>query len=136
GGRRRKCEVPPFYPRIFRKVLAGVLVSQNGCARSVQPFIPIGVVEVPVRVDQVLDWIGANARESVGNLRAGAGKSGIANKLTVATGKHGDIASSAHQNAHVVAESLHCDRGAGCSFSCFFYETGGRHRVRKGKDTT
>src|SRR5262249_29373008 len=99
GGRRRKCEVPALYTRVLRKVLAGVLMGKDRCAGRVQPFIPVRVVEVPVRVDEVFDGVGANARRSVGNLRPGSCKTGVDEKLTVATGEDGDVAPGTHQDA-------------------------------------
>ena len=48
-------------------MLAGVLMGQNCRPSGVQPFIPIGMVEVPVSVDKVLNRVRANALESFGN---------------------------------------------------------------------
>src|SRR5215831_8545720 len=64
GGRRRKCEVPALYTRVLRKVLAGVLMGKDRRAGRVQPFVPVRVIEVPMRVEEVFDGIGANACKS------------------------------------------------------------------------
>src|SRR5215467_2530136 len=101
GRRRRKCEVPSFYPCVLRKMLPCVLMGQYCCAGRMQPFISVRVVEVPMRIDKVLDWVGANARKSVGNFRPCAGESGIDQEFTVATGEDRDVASSPHQDVYV-----------------------------------
>src|SRR5262249_18748402 len=133
--RRRKCEVPALYTRVLRKVLAGVLMGKDRCAGRVQPFIPVRVVEVPVRVDEVFDGVGANARRSVGNLRPGSCKTGVDEKLTVATGEDGDVAPGTHQDAYIAPKSLYRNRGTRRLFSRLLYEAGGRHRIRAGEDT-
>jgi hypothetical protein len=82
------------------------------------PFIPVGMVEVPMSVDEVLDWIGTNLTESVADFWPGAGKTSVDQKLTVATGKNGNIPTCSHENAYVATEFLNRDRtGRGC-FPC------------------
>jgi hypothetical protein len=105
-------------------MLAGVLMSQNSRPSGVQPFIPIGVVEVPVSIDKVLDWIGANVR--FGNLRTSTSKSGIDEELTVAAREDSDISTSTHENAYVPAQPLDGDRGP-CGFVPRF-----PHETRRG----
>ena len=60
GGRGREGKVPPLNSRRCREVLSRVRVRENNCTRGVQPFVAIGVVKVPMRVDEVLDRIGAD----------------------------------------------------------------------------
>jgi hypothetical protein len=36
-------------------------MGNNGCPFRIQPLIAVRVIEVPMRVDQVLDWIAAEA---------------------------------------------------------------------------
>ena len=60
GGRGREGEVPTLNSRRGREMLSRVRVSENNCARGVQLFVAIGVVKVPMRVDEVLDRIGAD----------------------------------------------------------------------------
>src|SRR5215470_15451394 len=95
-------------------MLAGVLMRQNSRPSGVQPFIPVGMVEVPVSVDKVLDWIGANARESFGNLRTSTCKSGIDEELTVSAGEDSDISTSTHENVYVPAQPLDDDSRTRC----------------------
>jgi len=60
GWRGRKGELPALRSRRVGEVLACVRVRKNGCPRGVHPFVAIGVVKVPMRVDQVLDWVGTD----------------------------------------------------------------------------
>jgi hypothetical protein len=79
---------------------------------------------MPVRIDEVLNWIGANASESIRDFGTCASKTRVDEELTVPTGKYGDISTSAHENAYVAAQSLDGDSGA-CGFvPRFLYETG------------
>jgi hypothetical protein len=78
-----------------------------------QPFVAVGVVEVPVCVDEVPDGIGAKRRKRVIDLWTGAGKASVDEELTVATGEDRDISASAHQDAYVAPKFLDSD-GAGC----------------------
>ena len=47
-----------------------ILMCQNGRALGVHPFVAIGVVEMPVRVDKMLDWFRAHLRQRFGDLGA------------------------------------------------------------------
>src|SRR5260370_779826 len=85
GGRGREGEVPALNSRRSREVLSRVRVRENNCTGRVQPFVAIGVVKVPMRVDEVLDRIGADGCKRVGDLWTGAGKASIDEELTVAT---------------------------------------------------
>jgi hypothetical protein len=60
GGRGREGKVPTLNSRRSREVFSCVRVSENNCTRRVQPFVAIGVVKMPMRVDEVLDRIGAD----------------------------------------------------------------------------
>ena len=50
-------------------MLSGVLVRQDRGPELVQPFVAVGVVEMPVRVDQVGDGLGAEGRQGGRDLR-------------------------------------------------------------------
>src|SRR5262249_61913943 len=102
----RKREVPCFNPSIGGQMLASVVMRNNHCPGIVHPFIPIGVVEVPVCVDEVLDRIGADDCECVADPRARTEISGVNQKLTVATRQNPDISSCAHNHAYVAAQLL------------------------------
>jgi hypothetical protein len=51
-------------------MLVGVLMRDDGRALRIQPLIAVGVIEVPMRVDQVLDRIAAEAIGGFQNARA------------------------------------------------------------------
>src|SRR3981189_3174058 len=60
---RRESKLPVFDERAFREVLAGVLVSDDGCPFGVHPFISVSVVEVPIGVNEVFDGVVTDFRE-------------------------------------------------------------------------
>src|SRR5215510_12275227 len=121
GWRRRKCKVPTFDSCGGGEVFACVHVSEDGCASRVQPFVAVGMVKVPMRVDEVLDGLGTNPGESVGNLWASTGKTGIDQQLTVSTGKNRDVPTGPQQNAYIGAELLDRDFiGCGCPSGCLY----------------
>jgi hypothetical protein len=103
-------------------MLPCVLVSKDRCTSGVQPFVAVGVVEVPVRVDEVLDGIGGNRCKRVDDLWTRTGKAGVDEELTVATGMNGNISASAHQDAYVAAEFLDSDRASCCCFPRCLHE--------------
>ena len=72
-------------------MLARVLVGENGCTGGVQPFVTVSVVKMPVGVDEVLDRIGTNPGESVGDLGACTRKTSVDEKFSVAAWEDGDI---------------------------------------------
>lgn len=53
--------LPAFDACVFGKMLARVPMRQDAGAGLVQPLVATGVIEVPVRVDQLLDGIGIDA---------------------------------------------------------------------------
>jgi hypothetical protein len=55
--RCRKIEVPVFHPLRPRQMIAGIFVRKDRGAFTMQPLITVGVVKVPMRVDQKLDRI-------------------------------------------------------------------------------
>src|SRR5215831_4947715 len=57
--RWREGEVPALHSSGVGEALSCVRVSENECTLGVQPFVAIGVVKVPVGVDQLLDRVGA-----------------------------------------------------------------------------
>jgi len=74
-----------------------------------------------MRVDEVLDGLGTNPGQSVSNLWASTGKSGIDQQLTVSTGKNRDVPTAAQQNAYIAAELLDRDFiGGGCPSCCLY----------------
>jgi hypothetical protein len=64
-------------------MLARVLVCQNDGTSLVQPRVAIGVLGVPVRVDQVFDGIGVDRSQSIRDCVTRDSKAGIDKKLAV-----------------------------------------------------
>jgi len=75
--RGRKGEVPAFHSSRCGKALFRIRVSEDRCTGGVQPLVTISVVEVPVSIDELLNGIGADRGESLGNLRMRTGEACI-----------------------------------------------------------
>ena len=75
--RRRKVEIPVLDSLGDQQMLVGVLVGDDGRPFRIQPLVAVCVIEVPMRVDQVLDRIAAEAIGGFQDARAGYGDPGI-----------------------------------------------------------
>ena len=51
-------------------MFAGVLLGDDLCAGRMQPVIAVGMIEVPMGVDEMRDRIGAELGERLGDLGA------------------------------------------------------------------
>src|SRR4026208_1659181 len=91
GGCLWKCEVPIFNARRFSEMFPRVLVCGYFRADRMKPFVTVGVIEVPMRVNQVLDRIAAERIERIGDSSSGAWDTGIDEKFSIAAGEHGNI---------------------------------------------
>src|SRR5205823_10406245 len=54
-GRRREGEVPTFHARGCGKIFSSVLMREDCRALRMHPLIAVGVIEMPVYVDEVVD---------------------------------------------------------------------------------
>ena len=88
-------------------------MRNDGGAGSVNPLVAVGVVEVPVGVDEVGDRIRADCVERFGQVRLGGGVAGVDEQLAVFSGKDRDVAADSHELAHIAAEVLALDRSSG-----------------------
>ena len=77
------------------------------------PLVAAGVIEVPVRVDQLLDGIRIDAGKSSRNVRPRGDDFGIDEKLSVRTSKSGDVPTGTKKDADIAPKGLH--RDLGCS---------------------
>ena len=68
-------------------MFAGVLLSDDPCADRLQPRVAVGMIEMPMRVDQVRDWIGAEICQRLGHLRARYADPGVNEHLAVRSGR-------------------------------------------------
>jgi len=85
---------------------AGLLVGDNGGPDRVDPGVAVGMVIVPVGIDEMLDRIGADGGEGIGDLRARRRDAGVDEKLALWAGKHSDVATRADKHADIAAELL------------------------------
>src|SRR5215467_9340549 len=94
-------------------------MGENGCASRVQPLVAVGVVEVPMRVDQMLDWVGTDRRECGCDFWARTRISGVDEQFTFPTVKDGNISTRAQEDTDIAAKLLHVDSSVGrCSSGC------------------
>ena len=91
--RRRGWEsvLPAFDARDLRKMFARVLLRQDAGSGFVQPLVAAGMIEVPVSVDQLLDGVRIDARQSGGNIRTRGDDFCIHEQLPVGAGKNSDV---------------------------------------------
>jgi hypothetical protein len=76
-------------------VFPGIFVSGNSRARGVHPLVAIGVIEMPMGVEQMFDWIGTKTAKRVSNFAARAEVPRINDELAVASRKHGNVSTRA-----------------------------------------
>ncbi|WP_430640250.1 hypothetical protein [Bradyrhizobium diazoefficiens] len=75
-----------------------------------QPLIAVGMVEMPVGVDEMGDGIGAETGQRIGELGARHADAGIDQELAVGPGQDGDVAAGAFEHADIVAKPGGRDR--------------------------
>jgi hypothetical protein len=113
GRRGQEIVVPVLDPLDTGKVLAGILLRDDLGSNRMQPFVAVGMVEVPVRVDEVGDWIDAELRQRLGDLGTRYADAGVDEHLAVGAGQNGDVAPGAFEDADIVAQSVRDDRRNG-----------------------
>src|SRR5215469_1568650 len=79
-----------------------------------------------MRVDQVLDWVGADGCKCGCDLRTRACKTRVDEQLPVSTRKDGHISTSTHEDAYVAAQPFDGDRGICCAFPSRLHKAGRR----------
>ena len=75
-----------------------------------QPLVAVGMVEMPVRVDEMRDRLGAEIGQRLGHLRARDADAGVDQHLAVGSGEDRDVAAGAFEHADVVAQLVGHDR--------------------------
>ena len=110
GNRRwRKIEIPVIDPLRRHQVLARVFMREDCRAFAVEPFVSVGMIEVPMGIDQMLDRVGAEAVGGFQDARLRGGDAGIDKNLAVAARQHGDIAAGAFEDADIAAHLVDLD---------------------------
>ena len=79
-------------------------------AGGMQPLIAVGMIEMPVRVDEMRDGIGAEIGKSLGDLRARHADARIDQHLAIGPGEDGNVAAGAFEDADIVSQPVGDDR--------------------------
>src|SRR5215470_4503076 len=114
-------------------MFACVPVSDDGRAGFVDPLVAVGMIEVPVRVDEVLDGIRAYGIECVADLLSRGCESRVDEELAIAAGKNCDVAACAEKSADISSKLLKRYLGGNAFFSGVFDEAAflGPQTIRK-----
>jgi len=83
------------------KMFARVLVRQNTGSGFMDPLVAAGVVEMPVRVDQLFDRIRVDARECLGDVRPCGDDLRVHEQFSIRTSQDGDISTSAQKDTDI-----------------------------------
>jgi hypothetical protein len=112
GARRSGQEIiiPILDPLNPGEMLAGIVLGDDLGAGRMQPCVAIGMIEVPMGVDQVRDLLVSEPIERFGELRARYADAGIDHDLAILAGENGDIAAGSLEYADVVSQSVRRDR--------------------------
>ncbi len=76
---------------------------------GLHPAVSVGVVPVPVGIDDVFDRASAEALQGRFDLRLGDGDAGVDHEDAVGTGQHGDVAAGPFKYAHVPPHAMDRD---------------------------
>jgi hypothetical protein len=109
-GQGEEVIVPVLDALNFGKIFSGVDVADDLGADRMQPFVAVGMVEVPMGVDQMGDGIGPEVGERLGDLRAGDADTAIDQHLAVRAGEHRDVTAGALEYADIVSQLVGDDR--------------------------
>jgi hypothetical protein len=108
--RGQEIVVPVLDPLNAGKMLAGVILRDDPGAGRMQPRIAVGMIEMPMRVDEVGNGLVAERGERFGYPRPGNADAGVDHHLAVGAGQHRDVAAGSLQRADVVAQLVGRDR--------------------------
>jgi hypothetical protein len=101
--------VPVLHSLNYGQMLARVLLRDDLRTDRIQPFVAVGVIEMPVRVDQVRDRVAADIGQGLGDLRARYTNAGIDKNFTVGAGQHGNVAAGALEYADIISQLMRHD---------------------------
>ena len=141
-GRRREGEVPAFHARGRGKVFSGVLMREDRRALRMHPFVAVGVIEMPVCVDEVVDRARIYLSQSVSDPGARSCITGIDNHFAVSSSEDGDVSAGADKSTHIFAQGLDGDVSGFRTFArrndnvfTFGKEMSWRQPRRRGQDS-
>jgi hypothetical protein len=92
-------------------MLARVFLCQDAGTGFMNPFVSTSVIEVPVRVNELLDGIRIDARDRFRDIRPGGYDLRIDEQLPVGAGKNGDISTRTEKNTYIPPKVLDSDLG-------------------------
>src|SRR5262245_12352985 len=124
-------------------MLSRVVVRNDLGAFRVQPFIAVGVIEMPVRVDQQSEWFRAEIGKCSCNPGPGDPDAAVDQELAVGASQYRDISAGAFEHADVVPQFV-CLHRRRCGAvldqadqsSCFCKRLARREPARGGKAAT
>src|SRR5437773_2928484 len=108
-GRWREGKVPTFHTRSRGKVFPRLLMREDCRALRMHPLIAVGVIEMPVRIDEMFDRARVHFSQSVGDPGAGGCVTGIDNHFAVSSGEGGDVSAGADKCTNITTQGLHGD---------------------------
>jgi hypothetical protein len=74
-----------------------------------QPLIAVGMVEVPMRVDQMPDRVGTKACECLCHVLPGYRDARVDQQFALGPGQYRNITAGTLQHGYVAAQRMHCD---------------------------
>ena len=107
---REEIVVPVLDALHLGQIVSRPLLRDDFGARRVEPGIPIGMVEVPMAVDQMADRVSAQRRERLGKLWPRHADTRIDQHLAVWAGDDADVAARPLEHGDVVSELMDADR--------------------------
>ena len=78
-------------------------------ARRIQPCIAVGMVEMPMRVDEMRNRLGAEFGKSPDDLGARYADTGIDEHLAIRAGQHSDVSPRAFKHADIISQLVRDD---------------------------
>src|SRR5664279_6458849 len=116
GRRQRKEVIVPFLDTLyFGQMFPGVLLSDDLCSNRMQPLVAVGMIEMPMGVDQMCDRIGTEIGESLRDLGTRDTDSSIHKHLAIGTCQHGNVSPGPFEHADVVSQLMRQDGRNGCA---------------------
>jgi hypothetical protein len=94
----------------------GVHVSGDFSAFGVQPFVAVGVIEMPMAIDQVFNGVGTETGEGFLYSFARSGDASFDEEFAVGACENCDVAARAFQDADIPAKLGDGDFGGGRLF--------------------
>src|SRR5579859_6269961 len=78
-------------------------------AFAMQPLVPVGMVEMPVRVNQMFHRTSIQGGKGFTDSEPRSGDTGVDQNLAILAGQHRDIATGAVEDTYLVAQSNNLD---------------------------